>query len=106
MRAGETTRCNRRDSAGERLALDNNIARDFATRAEGLLRYAIELGLDSPCVTKRQGKLVLAFPCGLFSRSEQDLLRATAIDLNDDPTQLCRFKLKRQLPLCCFRPLE
>ena len=89
-----------------RLALDDDIARDFAARTEGLLRFAIELGLDAPGVTERQDKLVLAFPSGLFSRSEQGLLWTAAIDLNDDPTQLCRLKVECQLSFRCRRPFE
>ena len=55
--------------ARERSAFDDNIACDFAARAEGLLRFAIEFGFDPPGVTERQHKLVLASPCGLFSWS-------------------------------------
>ena len=75
------------------LPLDDNIACDFATRAEGLLRFAIEFGLDPPRVTKRQDKLVLTFPYSFFSGPQQGFLGAAPIDLNDDPTQLYRFKL-------------
>ena len=74
------------DDAGEELALDDYIACDFPARTEGLLRLAIEFGFDTPGITKRQDKLVLAFPSGLFPRSEQRFLRTAAIDLNDDPT--------------------
>ena len=98
--------CDRIDGAGERLALDDDIACDFAARAEGFLRFAIEFGFDAPGVTERQDKLVLAFPSGLFTRSEQGLLGTAAIDLNDDPTQLCRLKIQRQLSVRCPRSFE
>ena len=88
------------------LAFNDNIACDFAARAEGLLRFAVEFGLDAPGVAERQDKLVLAFLSGFFSRSEQGLLGTAAIDLNDDPTQLCRLKIERQLSLRCSRPFE
>ncbi len=94
------------DNAGWRLALDDDVACDFAARAEWFLRFAIEFGFDAPGVTERQDKLVLAFPSGLFTRSEQGLLGTTAIDLYDDPTQLCRLKVQRQLSIRCPRPLE
>ena len=87
-------------------AFDDNIACDFTTGAKGLLRFAIELGFHAPGITESQDKLVLAFPPGLFSRSEQGLLGTAAIDLNDDPTQLCRLKIKSQLSLCGSRPFE
>jgi hypothetical protein len=58
------------DDAGEELALDDYIACDLPARAEGLLRLAIEFGFDAPGITKRQDKLVLAFPSGLFTRSK------------------------------------
>ena len=87
------------DNAGRRLALDDDIACNFAARAEWFLRFAIEFGFDAPGVTERQDKLVLAFPSGLFTRSEQRLLGTTAIDLYDDPTQLCRLKIQRQLSI-------
>src|ERR1700704_1360529 len=104
---GQEEHVRRMDDAGEELALDNNIACNFPARTEGLLRLAIEFGFDAPGITERQDKLVLAFPSGLFSRSEQSLLRTAAIDLNDDPTQLCRLKIKRQLSLCgSSRPFE
>ena len=89
-----------------RSALDDYIACDFATRPEGFLRFAIEFGFDAPGVAKRQDKLVLAFPSGLFTRPEQGLLGTAAIDLNDDPTQLCRLKVQRQLFVRCSRPFE
>ena len=100
------TYCDWMDGAGERLALDDDIACDFATLAKGFLRFAIEFGFDAPGVAKRQDKLVLAFPSGLFSRSEQGLLGTATIDLNDDPTQLCRLKVQRQLFVRCSRPFE
>lgn len=82
-------------------ALDDNIARDFAARTEGLLRFAVELGLDATGITEGQDKLVLAFPSGPLSRPKQGLLWAPAIDLNDDPTQLYCLKIKQQLSLRC-----
>ena len=94
------------EDAGEELALDDNIACDFSARTERLLRLAIEFGFDASGITKRQDKLVLAFPSSLFSRSEQGLLRTTAIDLNDDPTQLCGLKIQGQLSILCSRPFE
>ena len=94
------------NGTGEPLTFDDDIARNFAARAEGFLRFAIEFGLDTPGVTERQDKLVLAFPSGLFPRSEQSLLRTAAINLNDHPTQLCRLKIQRQLSLCRSRPFE
>ena len=90
----------------EELALDDDIACDFPTGTKGLLRFAIELGFNTPGITESQNKLVLAFPSGLLSRSEQSLLRTAAIDLNDDPAQLRRLKIKSQLSLCCSRPFE
>jgi hypothetical protein len=33
-------------------------------------------------------------------------LGTAAIDLNDDPTQLCRLKVQRQLSVRCSRPFE
>ena len=98
--------CDRMDGARERLTLDDNIARDFATLAKGFLRFAIEFGFDAPGVAERQDKLILAFPSGLFTRPEQGLLGTAAIDLNDDPTQLCRLKVQRQLFVRCSRPFE
>ena len=90
----------------EGLALDDDIPCNFSTGTKGLLRFAIELGFNAPGITESQSKLVLAFPSGLFSRSEQGLLRTASIDLNDDPTQLCRLKIKSQLSLCGSRPFE
>ena len=51
-----------------RLALDDYIARNFAAWTEGLLRFAIEFGLDATGITEGQNKLVLAFPSGPLSR--------------------------------------
>ena len=98
--------CGQMNSARERSTLDDNIACDFAARPEGFLRFAIEFGFDAPSVAERQDKLVLAFPSGLFTRPEQGLLGTAAIDLNDDPTQLCRFKVQRQLFVRSSRPFE
>ena len=94
------------DDAGEELALDDNIACDFSARTKRFLWLAIKFGFDASGVTKRQDKLVLSFPSGLFSRSEQSLLRTAAIDLNDHPTQFCRLQIQRQLSLCCPRTFE
>ena len=88
------------------LALDDDIAGDFAARAKGLLRFTIQFSLDASGVTKRQGKLVLAFVSGFFSRPEQGLLGTTAIDLHDNPTQLCRLKVECQLSFRRRRPFE
>ena len=82
---------------GECLPLDHDIAGDFAARAKRFLRFAIQLGFDTPGITERQNKLILTLPSSLFTRSEQCLLRTAAIDLNDDPTQLRRLKVQRQL---------
>ena len=105
-RVAKKTCRDRIDGAEERLALEDDIACDFAARAEGFLGFAIELSFDAPGVPERQDKLVLAFPSGLFSRSEQGLLGTAAIDLNDDPTQLCRLKVQRQLSIRCPSPFE
>ena len=82
-----------------RLALDDYIACNFAAWTEGLLRFAIERGFDAPGVPKRQDKLILSLPTGFFSWPEQGLLGAPAIDLHDNPAQLCRFKIERELPI-------
>jgi hypothetical protein len=74
------------DSAGEGSAFDHDIACDLTARAKGFLGFAIELCFDATSVTERQDKLVLAFPSGFFTRSEQGLLGTAAIDLNDNPT--------------------
>ena len=89
-----------------RLALDDNIACNFAAWTEGLLRFAIEFGLDATGITEGQDKLVLAFPSGPLSRPKQRLLWAPAIDLNDDPAQLYRLKVKQQLSFRCCGPLQ
>ena len=102
----ESTYRSRRDGVEVQLSLDEDIARNFAARTEGLLRFAIELSLDATGVTEGQDKLILAFPSGLFSRPEQGLLWTAAIDLNNDPTQLCRLEVEYQLSFRCRRPLE
>jgi hypothetical protein len=95
------------DGAGERSAFNYDIACDFPARAEGFLRFAIEFCFDATGVTERQDKLILAFPSGLFTRPEQGLLGTAAIDLNDNPTQLCRLKVQRQLSFRCpSRPFK
>lgn len=105
-RVTKNTYCDRMDDAGESLAFNDDVACDFAARTEGFLRFAVEFGLDAPGVAERQDKLVLAFISGFFSRPEQGLLGTAAIDLNDDPTQLCRLKIECQLPLRSSRPFE
>ena len=65
-----TQQQNTHADAEGRLAFNDNIACDFAARAEGLLRFAVEFGLNASGVAQRQDKLVLAFISGFFSRSE------------------------------------
>lgn len=91
----------RRNVDREPLTLNDDIASDFPTRAEGLLRLAIELAFDAPGIAERQDKLILAFPSALFSRPEQGLLRTSSIDLDDNPAQLCCLKIQNQLPVRC-----
>ena len=91
---------------GAHLPFDHDIAGNFSTRAKRFLRFAIELGFDTPGITERQDKLILALPSSLLTRSEQCLLRTAAIDLNDDPTQLRRLKVQRQLSFRLSGALE
>ena len=59
-----------RSVARDLLALDDDIASDFTARAEGFLWLAIELGLHTPGVAKRQDKLILPLPSAFFTGSE------------------------------------
>ena len=88
------------------LLMSGGLAGDLAARAERLLRFAIERGLDAPGVPKRQDKLILSLPTGFFSWPEQGLLGAPAIDLHDNPAQLCRFKIKSEQPIRRSRSFE
>jgi len=48
----ESTYRSRMDGVEVQLSLDEYIARNFAARTEGLLRFAIELSLDATGVTE------------------------------------------------------
>lgn len=82
-------------------AFQHDISGYFATRSEGLLRFAVKFRLDTSGIAEGQRKLVLTFPLCFFARTEQGLLWAPAVDLNDDPAQLGRLKVKDELPLGC-----
>src|SRR5689334_11544603 len=86
----------RRSVKRERLSFEQNVAGNFSAWPECFLGLAIQLRLDAAGISKRQHELILSFPLGFFTRPQQRFLRAAAIDLNHNPAQLGRFKIKHQ----------
>ena len=53
------------------LSLQHDIAGDFAARAEGFLRFAIELSFHTAGVPEGENKLILPRPVTLFTGPKQ-----------------------------------
>lgn len=78
------------------LTFQQNISGNFPAGPERFLGFSIQLRLHASRITKRQDKLVLGFPLGLLTGPQKRFLGAPSIDLNDDPAEFCRFKVKNQ----------
>src|SRR5687767_7835537 len=83
-----------RDADG--LAFQHNIAGDLSARTKSFLGLPVQLRLYSARVAECEHELILSFPLGLFAWTQQRLLRTSAIDLNDHPTELRRFQVQNQ----------
>ena len=77
------------------LSFNHDIPSDFSAWTERLERLSIEFRLDSAGIPQRQDELVLSLPMRLFSGPQQCFLRAAAIDLDHNPTQLVGLEVQR-----------
>src|SRR5215216_4397325 len=99
----ETKRVSRNSNV---LALQHYVARDFSAGTKRLLGLSIQLGLHAAGIAEGKHELILSFPFRFFTRTQQRLLRTSAIDLNDDPAEFGSFQVEDQRFLRIRRCLQ